>query len=193
MKQLFTTIFTILSAFAFGQTNHAVSALSMSWDPFDLTIDQGDSVTWINFNQGMHNLNGTTATYPDNPESFGIAPITSNWTYGYRFNTPGVYNYRCDQHSGMLGKLTVLAPADINENEERLIKYGPNPASSKVTIQAPTSCDNAIVYSLLGEIVLKQDLKKSMEVDISALQKGTYFIVVTDAEHQLFREQLIKE
>jgi len=192
MKQLITVLFAILSAFAFGQTNHTVSALTMSWSPFDLTIDQGDSVTWINFNQGSHNLNGTTVTFPDNPQSFGMPVISTNWAYGHRFNVSGVYNYRCDQHPSMLGKLTVVAPAGISENEDWLIKYGPNPTSGKIVIQSPDGCDNAVIYNLPGEIILGQDLRSSKEMDLSTLQKGVYFLVVSGEGH-VFREQLIRE
>lgn len=193
MKQLITFFFAIFSAFAFGQTNHTVNALTMSWSPFDLSIDAGDSVTWINFNQGNHNINGTTATFPQNPESFGMLTVSGNWTYGHRFNIPGVYNYRCDPHSStMLGKVTVIGPAQLSENDEQLLTFGPNPTTTTVLIKSQIACDHVAVYNLPGEIVLQQDLKESMELDVSKLQKGAYFLIIS-GEGYVFREQLIKE
>lgn len=98
---------------SFGQTNHAVSVggAALSFSPSSLTITQGDSVTWTNAG-GFHNVNGSTATYASNPEGFANGGASSaTWTYGFRFNTPGTYDYQCDPHAGagMTGQITVQA------------------------------------------------------------------------------------
>ena len=74
-----------------------------------MTINVGDTVVFSNAG-GYHNVNGTLATYPNNPESFGYAMSswssmvgnpTSSWTYTYIFTIPGSYTYQCDPHVGM--------------------------------------------------------------------------------------------
>ncbi|MCB0572303.1 MAG: T9SS type A sorting domain-containing protein [Phaeodactylibacter sp.] len=103
----------LLSALSvFGQQHVAVTVQSNSFTPKDITISVGDTVTWTNIG-GTHNINGTQATFPDNPVGFtsGVAS-SSPWTYSFVFNTPGFYDYHCDPHFslGMTGTVTVQAP-----------------------------------------------------------------------------------
>lgn len=91
-----------------------VDVANFSFSPKDITIDLGETVMWVN-KGGTHNVNGSMETYPDNPESFGSGdPSSSGWTYSFTFNTPGIYDYRCDPHAsqGMVGTVTVLDPND---------------------------------------------------------------------------------
>ncbi|MCB0551011.1 MAG: hypothetical protein KDD19_25800, partial [Phaeodactylibacter sp.] len=62
-------LFTSLSS-AIAQQEHQVTVQSNFFSPQNLVITAGDMVTWNNTG-GVHNVNGTTATYPGNPESFG--------------------------------------------------------------------------------------------------------------------------
>jgi len=110
MKKLFTLFVASFLCFAIqAQTTHNVSVTSNQFTPADLTIEVGDEVVWTN-NGGSHNVNGTTTTYPDNPESFGNGSASSSsWTYSFTFNTAGDYDYQCDPHVGfgMVGTITV--------------------------------------------------------------------------------------
>ena len=99
--------------------DHTVSATpNNEFDPAFLTITAGETVLFQN-QGGFHNVNGTQATYPDNPESFGNGGASSaSWTYSYTFNTPGTYEYQCDPHVGlnMFGTITVMpaaGPSDL--------------------------------------------------------------------------------
>ncbi|MEO1385149.1 MAG: plastocyanin/azurin family copper-binding protein, partial [Bacteroidota bacterium] len=98
---------------SFAQTNFSVSVggAGLSFSPANLTITAGDSVTWTNAG-GFHNVNGSQVNYPNNPEGFTNGGASSaGWTYGYRFNTPGIYDYHCDPHLGanMVGQIIVQA------------------------------------------------------------------------------------
>ncbi|MEM9545507.1 MAG: lamin tail domain-containing protein, partial [Bacteroidota bacterium] len=86
-----------------------VEVSSNIFTPADITINVGETVTWVNTG-GFHNVNGTTDTYPDNPESFGNGAASGDlWTYEFTFTIPGVYDYQCDPHVGfgMVGTVTV--------------------------------------------------------------------------------------
>ncbi|MBK7427741.1 MAG: lamin tail domain-containing protein [Saprospiraceae bacterium] len=78
--------------------------------PADITINVGETVLWMNTG-GTHNVNGTQATFPSNPESFTSGnPASGNWTLEHTFEIAGVYNYRCDFHSGLMqGTVTVMS------------------------------------------------------------------------------------
>ncbi|WP_167611509.1 plastocyanin/azurin family copper-binding protein [Maribellus sediminis] len=98
----------MIAVIAQAQTKHVVGVTSNVFTPDELTISVGDTVEWQN-TQGWHNVNGTQATFPNNPESFGNNQ-GSGWTYSYVFNTQGSYDYHCDPHAGlgMTGKIEVI-------------------------------------------------------------------------------------
>src|SRR5688500_7790977 len=110
-------LFAALSCMAHtvSATTHAVNAAGMAFTPPDLIIAVGDTVVWTNTN-GFHNVNGSTATFPSNPESFFSGQVALNpWTFTYVFNTVGAYDYHCDAHffDGMVGTITVEAGGPV--------------------------------------------------------------------------------
>lgn len=111
--RLFTCL-TLIALFTFfhaaqAQQSHEVTVQSNFFSPQELAITVGDMVTWNNTG-GIHNVNGTTATYPANPEGFGNgAAAAAPWSYSFTFTQPGTYEYRCDPHFslGMTGTIIV--------------------------------------------------------------------------------------
>ncbi|MBK8563359.1 MAG: lamin tail domain-containing protein [Saprospiraceae bacterium] len=115
MKKALLTLYSILFSIALvqAQTMHTVSLNGIAFTPNNLTINVGDMVQWSNMS-GTHNVNGSTATFPNNPAGFGngnAAP--SPWSFSHTFTVPGVYQYRCDPHAslGMTGSITVNGAA----------------------------------------------------------------------------------
>ncbi|AEA42630.1 T9SS type A sorting domain-containing protein [Fluviicola taffensis] len=193
MRKITQLVFTCLAPIAFGQTDHQVDAQAMAWSPNDLTIDLGDSVTWINNNNGSHNLNGTTATFAANPESFSMLTTGQNWTFGKRFNVPGIYMYRCDVHSAMMtGKVTVVDPnLGLDNKTTSVISFGPNPAVETITIQTTATDFTVVIYDMAGKQVLSENLKNKNQLNISSLKQGTYVIEI-NAQGKILQEKLVK-
>ncbi|TVR85964.1 MAG: T9SS C-terminal target domain-containing protein [Saprospirales bacterium] len=119
-------VFYLLALGIGAQNIHEVTVESNSFNPQHLEIYTGDTVSWFNTG-GLHNVNGSTDEFPDNPESFFSGdPESGNWEYLFIFNTPGYYDYQCDIHAGggMTGTITVSDPSaymevsmqDIREN-----------------------------------------------------------------------------
>jgi plastocyanin len=109
MKKLFTLLFLFsLTSLAWSQDHTVETVSNTAFSPTDLTITVGQTVQWVNTG-GSHNVNGTAATYPNNPESFGNA-VSAGWTFDHTFMTEGTYNYQCDPHVGlgMAGTITVM-------------------------------------------------------------------------------------
>ncbi len=89
--------------------DHIVEVSSNLFTPADITIQVNESVRWMNTG-GFHNVNGSTDTYPNNPEGFINGGASSDlWVYDFTFTIPGVYDYQCDPHVGlgMVGTVTV--------------------------------------------------------------------------------------
>jgi plastocyanin/DNA/RNA endonuclease YhcR with UshA esterase domain len=110
---LFLLVFTFTMT-SFAQTMVAVN--NNFFSPQDITIEVGETVQWDNNSGGTHNVNGTTATYPGNAESFTSGGASSSaWSFSHTFNTAGTYDYRCDPHFGlgMFGTVTVQSPPPV--------------------------------------------------------------------------------
>jgi hypothetical protein len=144
-----------------------VTASGGTFTPTDVTIDVGDTVRWTN-SSGTHNVNGTTVTFPTNPESFGNALGTA-WVYTYVFNTAGNYDYQCDAHvtSGMTGTVTVVSTSDIGNDlatsNNVVSNIYPIPSSEFVVIELTqellsTNTElTAVVYDLMGKEILRSE------------------------------------
>ena len=74
----------------------------VQYNPEDLTINVGDTVTWTNNDGGGH-----TATSTSGPESFDSGNIASGGTWSFTFTKAGTYDYKCDYHSSMTATITV--------------------------------------------------------------------------------------
>ncbi|HKL33786.1 MAG TPA: plastocyanin/azurin family copper-binding protein, partial [Tangfeifania sp.] len=96
-----------------AQEKHIVEVSNNVFTPDELQIAAGDTVEWRNI-EGIHNVNGSQGTFPENPESFGNS-TGSGWTYSHVFNIAGSYDYRCDPHYtlGMTGKIEVTENDDV--------------------------------------------------------------------------------
>ncbi|GGH77781.1 DUF5689 domain-containing protein [Phaeocystidibacter marisrubri] len=111
MRKLITLFTVCLGLTAVGQTSHTVNVggSGASFAPSSLVINAGDTVYW-DCTGGTHNVDGTLATYPNNPVGFGNgAAASSPWSYWFVFNTAGTYSYECTPHAGggMTGTITV--------------------------------------------------------------------------------------
>lgn len=95
-----------------------ISLANFQFNPKDVVVQVGDVVRWTNPDPVAHNVNGTQATYPSNPESFTSGgPNQGIWEFDYMPLTTGLYNYRCDPHfaSGMTGTVSVYDPATYTD------------------------------------------------------------------------------
>ena len=127
MKKIYLTLTAscLCVAAIFAQTT--VTVQSNSFTPQNLTVQVGETVLFDNIG-GFHNVNGTQATFPSNPESFGNGgAMSAPWNYEHTFTIPGVYDYQCDPHAGlgMNGTITVEGGAAAGEVVITEIMYNP--------------------------------------------------------------------
>jgi plastocyanin len=99
MKSLLVlwSVFFFLSN-SYGK-EHMVVIESMKFEPKELTVKKGDTITWINKDFFPH-----TATSLKNFNSKGI-PAGKSWSY--KAMTPGNFQYKCLFHPPMKGTLIV--------------------------------------------------------------------------------------
>jgi plastocyanin len=167
-----------------AQSLFEVSVGGTSFAPSSLTINKGDTVRWTNSSVGQHNVNGTLATFPSNPEPFGNS-VGSNWTYEHVFLNPGNFNYRCDVHfsMGMVGDITVtnINATDDKAVEEKLVSsVYPSPASEQVVLELSREVGpgwTLSVFDLTGQAMTKAMplIGIQIKLDTSAWGSGVYF------------------
>ena len=90
------------------EPDYIVEVSNYAFTPDHLDIAAGETVEWVNL-VGFHNVDGSTDTYPDNPESFYNGSASSDlWSYSFTFTVAGNYDYECTPHApSMAGTITV--------------------------------------------------------------------------------------
>ena len=187
-------LFSVLFSFcATSQVNHSIDGSGMTWSPNVLTINVGDTVTWTN-SSGTHNVNGTTATFPNNPESFGNS-IGTGWTYEHVFTTVGSYDYQCDVHvgSGMTGTITVQSGGTgINTIIADNIDVFPNPFYNEININTCNNCKIRI-YSLIGKLEMEKKIfGDQYQLSTDKLPEGIYLYEISSNHKKIKSGKIIK-
>ena len=77
-----------------------VTIRDFAFDPAELTVAAGTTVTWTNAGATGH-----TATADDG--SFDCGRIASGASLSFTFSTPGTFDYHCAIHPFMKGRITV--------------------------------------------------------------------------------------
>ena len=179
--------------FSHAQTLFEVEASGIEFSPNNITINKGDTVRWTNTG-GSHNVNGTTSTFPSNPESFGNS-VGTGWVYEHVFLNPGSFSYRCDVHfaMGMTGQITVTNINAVKDQpvEEKMVQsVHPNPASDRLIIELsgdPFKNSTLTVFDLSGKPVTAiRDIRDTaIELDTQGWASGLYFFrLIADGERE---------
>lgn len=197
-------VFTIttISGTVLAQTTHNVAVSDFKFEPANLSIAVGDIVKWTN-NQGTHSVDGTTATFPNNPASFGNSSGGPGWTYSFTFSTAGVYNYECGVHgSAMSGKITVGNATGINDVSQTAsdFKAFPNPNDGILNITVPESfsMSNASlvlkIYDINGAVVNEKSIseEKPVQINITNLSTGFYIYELSSKNKIISSGKFIK-
>ena len=77
-----------------------VTIADFAFDPGDLTVSVGDTVTWTNDD-------GTEHTVTSDDDAFDSGDISGGDTFEQTFDEAGEFAYHCSIHSQMSGTITV--------------------------------------------------------------------------------------
>ncbi len=100
-----------LAAPAARAADASVNVVGSSFSPRTVTIQVGDTVTWTNNNQGLHNVVA-------NDSSFSSGSPSSEWTLSHTFTSAGEFDYHCQVHQfmGMTGTVIVQGGGGGNDD-----------------------------------------------------------------------------
>jgi len=113
------------------------------------------------------------------------------WFYSTPLTEPGYYTavlegYDCDSVIG----LTLMVLEGVGESAETAIQVWPNPTHGLLHIEAE-DMDKVEICNLLGQVVLQAE--KVETIDLSNLEKGIYFVMVSDKKGMKTVTKIIKE
>jgi plastocyanin len=78
----------------------AVTIKDFAFDPGDLTVAKGTSVTWKNDDSATHRIKSGDG-------SFDSKDLKNGDSFDHTFDTAGTFDYICGIHPSMKGKITV--------------------------------------------------------------------------------------
>jgi plastocyanin len=78
-----------------------VTIKNFSFDPPDLSVAAGTTVTWTNEDSTTHTVTGTDTDLIGSPD------LNQGDTYSLTFDQAGTYHYICSIHTSMKGTVTV--------------------------------------------------------------------------------------
>lgn len=108
MRTMYAALAALLLAFDSPAATHQVQVFSFDFQPKQLRIQAGDTVTWSN-SGGAHNIVADDGSFTNGQVS------ASAWTYTRTFPQPGEFGYYCAPHGGpgqgMWGKIIVEGSA----------------------------------------------------------------------------------
>jgi len=81
--------------------NYPINISNFSFNPQEVKIKVGDSVSWLNNDSMQHKV----ASVSGNEISSELLPKGAS--YKHTFNTPGTYTYYCTIHTSMRGTIIV--------------------------------------------------------------------------------------
>lgn len=80
------------------ETANAIDIMDFAFNPDAITVSKGTTVTWTNKDSAPHTVTGT---------AFTSETLSQGQSYSYTFNEAGTFEYHCNIHPSMLGKVIV--------------------------------------------------------------------------------------
>src|ERR671932_176884 len=88
-----------------------VSIENFAFDPPNISVAPGTTVTWVNNDSVPHT---TTA----NDETWDSETLQPGESFSFTFDTPGTFPYFCEIHPFMMGNVTVGGGTEVSGGSE---------------------------------------------------------------------------
>lgn len=183
--------------FSYGLGCSYNNYLNLSSNYIELNGNQG-TIQYINYNSTCNSINN----FVNQPwlscyvlgNQIAFKSLSANYSGVPRIDTVKIY------HSSGVASVIVkqLADVSVNDNEAEDFKIYPNPADKTLKLELKThqKLSSVSIFSSIGKEMMKWNVdladKKELELDISDLAKGIYFIEIQYGEKSVFKK-LIKK
>jgi amicyanin len=152
MRALLAVAFLLaLSAPAAASQGHRIPIAQYAYQPAEMTVRVGETVTWTNQDQAPHDVVTTAG-----PAVLQSPLLTQGQSWSFTFTVPGDYDYYCSVHPDMRGRVTVLPdetaappavaqPQAVNPAPEAAAPLPTTPVSPQVSSPQASSSQVAAV------------------------------------------------
>lgn len=152
-----------------------VHIVSNNYSPQHVTINQGDSVRWINDDIAIHTATSGTGYVPDGV--FDTGNLAHNETSTIPFNTPGTYFYFCILHEALMVfgndySVIVNAPNSSLSGNIELDGYSADPTGLTATLEFRTPSTTNVIHSY------PITLNGSSNYSVASVVAGTWDVAV---------------
>jgi plastocyanin len=180
-------LLAILTSFStlHGQTVHDIITDGGTFSPSTLTIQEGDSVRWMNSEMGFHNVVADDDSFrcAEGCDGDGMGgngnASGSLWTFTLPFDNAGTVAYYCEIHggpggSGMSGTITVEA-APPACTPDLVVTGNPIPSGTYLSMGDLTSQNSTVaggstvVFVSDSGVVLQQDFTVELSGNFDAV------------------------
>lgn len=104
MAILFAASLGVASNSRVAAAGHQVQIADMAFQPGNLTVTVGDTVTWTNADSRPHTVTADGG-------AFDSGNVDEGGSFSFTFTEPGTYSYHCGYHSEMRATIVVVAAA----------------------------------------------------------------------------------
>jgi len=130
-------------------TGDTVEIVDACFTPSALSIQPGDSVTFVNTDPMVHNVGGSLWGHYDD--------LNPGDSFTATFDQPGIYPYACNYHLGMTGAIVVGGGLGAGNGETVQVSSFDQPEPSPVvqvrTVSEPTSSAPVAIGWVAGAVI----------------------------------------
>jgi amicyanin len=100
-QQTITAPTPVQSTIEAGAAAKSIEISNFAFNPEEINVKVGDTITWTNMDSAMHRLASTSGNeiMSDN--------LQKGQSYSHKFYTAGTFEYECSLHPSMKGKIIV--------------------------------------------------------------------------------------
>jgi plastocyanin len=203
---LFATLFPV---FTLSAQNDVNMTPNLTFDPANITINAGETVTWHNTSQVEHSSTSGINCTPNTTGLIWDKHVQPGNSASQTFSTAGTYDYYCFYHcaSGgfqMKGTVTVQTTTGINEMKKAgrfNLKTTPNPVTDEAILEF--TCEAGKSYMLeisdlngknvpVSESGVTENGINTASLKVASLNPGVYIVKLL-LDDELIIEKFIKK
>jgi endonuclease I len=153
------------------------------------------SYTWSNLSYTPSPENSQTWTSSGNIDLSGISGTNVYLAFQYTSSGTGAASSSKWEVDNILLTGTTQSSSSVKEIISNRLILSPNPAKDYITIESDSRIANYTILNTIGQTVLEKNhiIDNKIEINISNLKSGIYFIRVFNTDAKINIERFIKE
>jgi plastocyanin len=90
-----------------NETNASITIKNYAFSPAYIIVSKGTTVTWTNLDTTQHQVINDPGSKSGLGQIFKSSPLGTGQSYSFTFTSTGIFDFHCNIHPAMAGKITV--------------------------------------------------------------------------------------